>query len=92
MIFGLAPMSSTVQSMTHVVQRKDRFYVIAYDGLDPLTGRERRRWHPAGRDGDEAAAIAGRLQTGDVGAPPPRGAPIELGEFVIGTWLPHKRR
>ncbi len=25
--------------MTYIVQRKDRFYVVAYDGLDPLTGR-----------------------------------------------------
>ena len=33
--------------MSHIVQRQDRFYVVAYDGLDPLTGRERRRWHPA---------------------------------------------
>jgi hypothetical protein len=36
--------------MTYIVQRKDRFDVVAYDGLDPLTGKERRRWHPAGRD------------------------------------------
>jgi hypothetical protein len=29
--------------MTYVIQRKSRFYVVDYDGLDPLTGRERRR-------------------------------------------------
>ena len=34
--------------MSYIVQRHNRFYVVAYDGLDPLTGRERRRWHPAG--------------------------------------------
>lgn len=32
--------------MTYIVQRKDRFYVVAYDGLNPLTGKERRRRHP----------------------------------------------
>jgi hypothetical protein len=31
--------------MGYIVQRQDRFYVVAYDGLDSLTGRERRRWH-----------------------------------------------
>src|SRR5439155_2736033 len=36
--------------MTYIVQRKDRFYVVAYDGLDPLTGKERRRWHPIGSE------------------------------------------
>ena len=45
--------------MTYIVQRKDRFYVVAYDGVDPLTGRERRRWHPVGHDRDEALSIAG---------------------------------
>ena len=39
--------------MAYIIERKDRFYVVAYDGLDPLTGRERRRWHPAGRDRHE---------------------------------------
>jgi hypothetical protein len=34
--------------MAYIVQRKDRFYVVDYDGTDPATGRERRRWHPAG--------------------------------------------
>jgi hypothetical protein len=26
--------------MTYIVQRHNRIYVVAYDGLDPLTGRE----------------------------------------------------
>lgn len=30
--------------MTDIVQRQDRFSVVAYDGLDPLTGNERRRF------------------------------------------------
>ena len=47
--------------MTYIVQRHNRFYVVAYDGLDPLTGRERRRWHPVGHDRDEAEALAARL-------------------------------
>lgn len=34
--------------MAYIVQRNTRFYVVAYDGTDPVTSRERRRWHPAG--------------------------------------------
>lgn len=34
--------------MSDIVQRNHRYYVVAYDGHDPITGRERRRWHPAG--------------------------------------------
>ena len=48
--------------MSYIVQRKDRFYVVAYDGLDPLSGRERRRWHPVGHDRDEAEAVRRRLE------------------------------
>ena len=48
--------------MTYIVQRQDRFYVVAYDGLDPLSGKERRRWHPVGHDRDEAEAVRRRLE------------------------------
>lgn len=78
--------------MTYIVQRKDRFYVVIYDGRDPLTGRERRRWHPVGRDRDEAEAIAARLDDQRETPPPATGGPITVGEFLAGTWLPQKRR
>jgi integrase len=77
--------------MTHIVQRKNRFYVVAYDGIDPLTGRERRRWHAAGNDRGEAEQLANRLA-----APShrPAGRPscsTNLGRFLTDTWLPRKR-
>jgi hypothetical protein len=61
MIFGFSPNSSMPQGMTYIVQRKDRFYVVAYDGLDPLTGKERRRWHPVGHDRDETESVSARI-------------------------------
>ena len=45
-------------AMAYIIERNDRFYVVAYDGNDPLTGRERRRWHSAGRSRTDAEAIA----------------------------------
>lgn len=78
--------------MTYIVQRQDRFYVVAYDGLDPLTGRERRRWHPVGHSRDEAEAIAARLEVEREKLPPATGGPIVLGTFLSETWLPQKRR
>ena len=47
--------------MAYIVQRKDRFYVVAYDGIDSVSGRERRRWHPAGHSRADAEAIEARL-------------------------------
>ncbi|MDP9075001.1 MAG: hypothetical protein M3N98_12725 [Actinomycetota bacterium] len=80
--------------MTYIVQRKDRFYVVAYDGLDPLTGKEHRRWHPIGHDRSEAESVAARIDRDcdRAGAAPSRGGPVHLGEFLTDTWLPLKRR
>jgi integrase len=78
--------------MSYIEQRQDRFYVVAYDGLDPLTGRERRRWHPVGRDRDDAEAVAQRLEREHHGSPPPIGGATTLGTFLCQTWLPRKRR
>ncbi len=47
--------------MTYIVQRKDRFYVVAYDGIDPLTGRERRRRLPAGHDRTEDKMVTAQF-------------------------------
>jgi hypothetical protein len=34
----------------YVARKGERFYAVIYEGIDPLTGRERRRWYPAGTD------------------------------------------
>ena len=60
--------------MTYIVERQDRFYVVAYDGLDPIAGRERRRWHPAGMDREEA-----RLSRPASGVTEPASRPSEVG-------------
>ncbi len=58
--------------MGYLVQRKNRFYAVVYDGRDPLTGRERRTWHAAGRNreamGADAANRFARLVTSNVAA------------------------
>jgi hypothetical protein len=56
------------ESMTYIMQRNDRFYVVAYDGLDSLTGKERRRWHLVGHDRDEAESVAARIDRDRAGA------------------------
>jgi hypothetical protein len=58
--------------MTYIVERNTRFYVVAYDGLDPLTGRERRRWIPIGHDRTDAEAVAAQLDSEHDAGPPPR--------------------
>jgi len=45
----------------YVTTKRGRYYAVIYEGLDPITGRERRSWHPAGGDRAEAERLAERL-------------------------------
>ena len=73
----------------YVVAKGNRFYAVIYDGIDPLTGRERRQWHPAGVDRDDADRFARRLgvqanaRTRDCG--------LSLARYLREEWLPAKR-
>jgi hypothetical protein len=45
----------------YISQRRGRFYVVIYEGRDPVTGKELWRWHPAGSDRAEAERLAKKL-------------------------------
>jgi hypothetical protein len=45
----------------YIARKRDRWYAVIYEGVDPETGRERRRWVPAGTDRSDAEALAIRL-------------------------------
>ena len=47
--------------MSYIVQRNQSFYVVAYNGRDPITVAERRRWHPAGVSRSDAEKIQRRI-------------------------------
>jgi integrase len=74
----------------HVARKRGRYYAVIYEGLDPVTGRERRTWHPAGTDRAEAEALAARLAAERDG----RNNEIRsltFGAYLTGRWLPAKR-
>jgi integrase len=73
----------------YVVQKGARFYAVIYEGVDPLTGRERRRWHPVGVDRDAAEQLATVL-AGEA-CPSDRQAGLTLATFLLRQWLPAKR-
>ena len=77
--------------MAYIIERNARFYVVAYDGIDPLTGRERRRWHPAGRSRADAEAIAITLESGALPPPDVSTSPLTFGRFLSEQWMPRRR-
>jgi len=72
--------------MGYVTNRDGRWYAVSYEGLDPLTGRDRRRWH---RVGDEAAARALADTLPSARPTSPRG--ITVSRYLRTRWLPARQ-
>jgi integrase len=74
----------------YVAKRRGRYYAVIYEGLDPVTGRERRRWHPAGTDRATAARLAARLAAEEQGRVDAVRT-LTFGAYLSGQWLPAKK-
>lgn len=78
--------------MAYIVQRKDRFDVVAYDGTDPTTGRERRRRHPAGHSRSDAEAIASRLDAIVEADAEVIATQLRFGRYLTEQFMPMRRQ
>src|SRR5688500_7104622 len=75
----------------YVKKRGDRYYAVIYEGRDPVTGKERRRWQPAGTDRAEAERLASKLAaTEAVRIDAVRS--LTFGAYLTSQWLPAKRQ
>lgn len=74
----------------YVAERRGRFYAVIYEGLDPVTGRERRTWHPAGTGRAAAERLAARLAIEAQGRTDAVRA-LTFGAYLTGQWLPGKK-
>ncbi len=73
----------------YVVAKGNCVYAVIYEGIDPITGRERRRWHAAGPDREAAEAMARGLATQSKDAT--KGAGLTVAVYLLQRWLPAKR-
>ncbi len=74
----------------YIAQRRGRFYVVIYEGRDPVTGKERRSWHPAGTHRAEAERLAKKVaveETRRVEAI----RSLTFGAYLTSQWLPAKK-
>lgn len=74
----------------YVSKKGERYYAVVYEGLDPLTGRERRRWHPAGICETEARELAAQLAEARASDRPQRSSPT-VAVYLTQRWLPSKQ-
>lgn len=73
----------------YVVAKGSCFYAVIYEGVDPITGRERRRWHAAGPDRDAAEQMARSLAAKETDTTKPAG--LTLAVYLQQRWLPAKK-
>lgn len=75
----------------YVVRKGNQYYAVIYEGRDPITGRERRRWHPAGPHREEADALAAQLAHERTRDPAARRSSLTVGVYLTQRWLPSKQ-
>src|SRR5438093_7728175 len=75
----------------YTTKKGNRYYAVIYEGVHPTTGKERRRWYPAGprkSDADKLVTeLVKRHNDGDYRAP----EKITLGTYLTEKWLPGQR-
>lgn len=74
----------------YVARKGDRYYAVIYEGIDPLTGRERRRWHPAGTDRATAETLACDLAERRRAGGHER-CSLTVAVYLTQRWLPSKQ-
>jgi integrase len=74
----------------YVARKGNRWYAVIYEGIDPVTGKERRSWHAAGEDRADAERLATRLAS-DLEGRNDEVRALSFGAFLTGRWLPGKR-
>ncbi|HET9667383.1 MAG TPA: hypothetical protein VFP09_11520 [Desertimonas sp.] len=75
----------------YVARQGDRYYAVIYEGIDPLTGRERRRWHPAGTDQAVAETLACDLAARHRRGGGHERASLTVAVYLTQRWLPSKK-
>jgi integrase len=72
----------------YVVKKGNQYYAVIYEGIDPTTGKERRRWHPGGplkRDAERLVNELVKRKDDGTYRGPDR---LTLGEYLTQRWLP----
>jgi hypothetical protein len=65
----------------YVARKGDRWYAVIYERLDPVTGKELRRWHPAGTCRRDAERLAANLAA-NLNGRNDNGRPLTFGVYL----------
>ena len=73
----------------YIAKKGNQYYAVIYEGLDPVTGKEKRRWHPAGPDKSVAEKLAKRLAA-EIEGRDDQTRSLTFGAYLTNQWLPGK--
>jgi integrase len=71
-----------------VAKKGKRWYAVVFDGVDPLTGKDRRRWVAAGTRRGDAEKLVTELVKRKHDGEPVVAERLTLGEYLMDRWLP----
>jgi integrase len=72
----------------YVVKKGKSYYAVVYDGVDPGTGKEKRKWVSAGRRRSDAEKLVTDLVKRRNQGVSVATEKLTLGEYLTGRWLP----
>jgi integrase len=75
----------------YTAKKGKQYYAVVYEGLDPATGKERRRWMPAGPRRSDAERLVTDLVKRRNDGQRTSGDKTTLGEYLTDKWLPLQR-
>ncbi|MGH3452750.1 MAG: tyrosine-type recombinase/integrase [Haloechinothrix sp.] len=75
----------------YTAKKGNRYYAVIYEGVDPATGKEHRRWYPAGTRKSDAEKLVTELvkRMNDGAYRPPEKS--TLASYLTDKWLPAQR-
>lgn len=74
----------------YVARKGNRWYAVIYEGIDPVTGKERRSWHAAGPERADVERLAARLAS-ELEGVNDEVRSLSFGAYLTSRWLPAKR-
>lgn len=72
----------------YVTKKGKKYYVVIYDGIDPATGKEKRRWVAAGSRRDDADKLVTELTKRSHRGETVVSEKLTLGQYLTTRWLP----
>ena len=72
----------------YVTKKGKKYYAVIYDGIDPATGKEKRRWVAAGSRRDDADKLVTELTKRSHRGETVVSEKLTLGQYLTTRWLP----